>query len=169
MTLPSPEPRIFFPPFQSSFILSLIDAPISLSVDASDNHLGEVLQQLLDGSWAFYSKKLSDKEKKYSAFDSELLAAYSCLRHFRFMLKGREFTIFTDHKPHTLFRVSPAWSACQQCHLSYLVESTSSNVPVPGPKNVVADTFSFFTLQFIVYRLSFFSSLSVCIRLGFSI
>ena len=28
------------------------DAPISLSVDASDTHLGAVLQQLLDGSWA---------------------------------------------------------------------------------------------------------------------
>ena len=56
------------------------DAPISLSVDASDTHLGAVLQQLLDGSWApmgFYSKKLSDADKKYSAFDRELLAAYS--------------------------------------------------------------------------------------------
>ena len=34
------------------------DAPISLFVDASDTHLGAVLQQLLDGSWAplgFYS------------------------------------------------------------------------------------------------------------------
>ena len=41
---------------------------------------------------AFYSKKLSDVEKKYSAFDCELLTAYSSLCHFRFMLEGREFT-----------------------------------------------------------------------------
>ena len=74
---------------------SLPDAPISLSVDASDTHLGAVLQQLLDGSWAplaFYSNKLSVAEKKYYAFDRELLAAYSSLHHF--MLEGREFTIF---------------------------------------------------------------------------
>ena len=69
-------------------VLPQPDAPISLSVDASDTHLGAVLQQLLDGSWAplaFYSKKLSYAEKKYSTFDGKLLAAYSSLRHFRFM------------------------------------------------------------------------------------
>ena len=68
------------------------DTPISLTVDASDTHLGVVLQQLLDGSWAplaIYSKKLSDAVKKYSAFICELLAAYSSLCHVRFMLKGR--------------------------------------------------------------------------------
>ena len=86
------------------------DAPISLSVDDYDTHLGAVLQQLLNGSWvrlAFYSKKLSNSEKKHFAFHRELLAAYSSLCHFRFMLEGREFTIFTDHKhlTHALFRV----------------------------------------------------------------
>ena len=123
------------------------DALVSLAVDAFDTHLGAVHQQLLNGSWAplsFYSRKLSDAEKKYSTFDHELLAAYSSLRHFRFRLEGRDFTIFTDHKPltHALFRVSPPWSACQQCHLSYLAEFTSSMVHVPGPENVVADTLS---------------------------
>ena len=123
------------------------DVPISHSVDASDTHLGAVLQQLLDSSWAliaFYSKKLSDAEKKYSTFDRELLAAYSSLHHFRFMLEGREFAIFTDHKPqtHALFRVSPPWFACQQCHLSYLAEFTSSIDHVLGPEYVVADALS---------------------------
>ena len=68
------------------------DGPISLSVDASESHLGAVLQQLLDSSWAllaFYFKKNSDAEKKYSAFDRELLTAYSPLHHIRFMLEGR--------------------------------------------------------------------------------
>ena len=125
-----------------SSILELVyprpDAPISLSVDVSNTHLGVVLQQLLDGSWAqfaFYSKKLFDAEKKYSAFDHELLAAYSSLCPFRFMLEGRDFTIFTDHKPltHALFRVSPPWSTRQQRHLSYLAEFTSSVVHMPGP------------------------------------
>ena len=124
------------------------NAAISLSVDASDSHIGAVLQQQLrDKSWsplAFFSKKLSDAEKKYSAFDRELLAAFSSVCHFRFMLEGREFTIFTDHKPltHALFRMSPPWSARQQRHLAYLAEFTSSIVHVPGKENVVADALS---------------------------
>ena len=49
------------------------------------------------------------------------------------MLKGRDFTIFTDHKP-------LPWSACQQRHLSYLAEFTSTVVQVPGLENVLAVT-----------------------------
>ena len=110
------------------------DAAISLSVDASDSHIGPVLQQQLrDKSWsllAFFSKKLTKK--------------LSSVRHFRFMLEGREFTIFTDHKPltHALFRTSPPWSAHQQRHLAYLAEFTSSVVHIPGKENVVADALS---------------------------
>ena len=60
---------------------------------------------MLGLSYPSTPKKLSDAEKKYSAFDYELLAAYSFLQHFRFMLEGGDFTIFTDHKPltHALF------------------------------------------------------------------
>ncbi|GFT48584.1 retrovirus-related Pol polyprotein from transposon 412 [Trichonephila clavipes] len=36
-----------------------------------------------------------------SAYDSELLAIYSAIRHFRYMLEARDFTVFTDHKPLT--------------------------------------------------------------------
>ena len=53
-------------------------APISLAVDASDSHIGAVLQQRIDNAWfplSFFSRKLSETEKKYSAFDRELLAA----------------------------------------------------------------------------------------------
>ena len=98
-------------------------APISLAVDASDSHMGAVLQQRIDEAWyplAFFSRKLSDAEKKYSDFDRELLAAYLSIRHFRFMLEGREFLLFTDHKPLTsaLFRSSLPWTARQQRHLA---------------------------------------------------
>ena len=68
------------------------------------------------------------------------MAAFSTVKHFRF----RNFTLFTDHKPLTfaLFRVSPPWSARQQCHLSYLSEFTSDLVHLPGLQNVVADALS---------------------------
>ena len=118
-----------------------------MAVDASDSHVGAVLQQQLHGSWAplaFFSKKLSSAKSKYSAFDRELLTAYSTIRHFCFLLKAWEFTLFTDHKPLTLalFPSSPPWSARQTRHLAYIAEFTSNIVHIPGSKNVVADAFS---------------------------
>ena len=68
---------------------------VSLAVDASDAQMGAVFQQLVQGSWApiaFYSKKLSSAETRYSPFDCELLAAYSAVKHFCFLLQGRNFS-----------------------------------------------------------------------------
>jgi len=45
------------------------------------------------------SKKLSGAGTRYSTFDRELLAAFSAVRHFRFILEGRQFRLLTDHKP----------------------------------------------------------------------
>ena len=122
-------------------------AKVSLSVDASGSHIGAVLQQEVAGSWAplaFYSKKLSSSESRYSAFDKELFAAYSALRHFRFLLEGKEFVLFTDHKPltHALFRTSPPWSAMQQRRLSFLAKFNCDVRHLSGAENVVADALS---------------------------
>jgi hypothetical protein len=92
-------------------------AYLSLPVDASNTHIGAVLQQWQpggggrSGGWrplSFFSKKLDSAQLKYSAFDRELLAAYLSVRHFRYMLDGRKFHILSDHKPLTqaLHRVS---------------------------------------------------------------
>jgi len=121
---------------------------ISLAVDASDSHVGAVLQQLTNsGSWsplAFFSRKLSYAEVKYSTFDRELLAAFSAVRHFRFVLEGRKFRLLTDHMPltHAMNRVSPLWSARQVRQMAYISEFTTDLRHVPGSKNVVADALS---------------------------
>ena len=52
-------------------------ARISLAVDASATHAGDALQQFQRGSWrplAFFSRKFSSTEHRYSTFDRELLA-----------------------------------------------------------------------------------------------
>jgi hypothetical protein len=100
----------------TSLVHPLPGAVISLATDASDTHIGAVLQQLSAGSWrplAFFSRKLSPTESKYSTFDRELLAVFAAVRHFRFILEGQPFRILTDHLPLTLAmrRVSPLWSA----------------------------------------------------------
>ena len=122
-------------------------APISVAVDASGSHVGAVLQQRQQTSWqplAFFSRKLSDPQTKYSAFDRELLAAFSAVRHWRHLLEGRSFTLFTDHRPLTtaIFRSSLPWSARQQRQLSYLSEFHITITHVAGADNVVADSLS---------------------------
>ena len=75
-------------------------ARLFLTADASDVAVGAVLSQgERQDPLAFFSKKLSTAEQKYSAFDRELLALFLSVKHFRATLEGRPFTIFTDHKP----------------------------------------------------------------------
>jgi len=66
--------------------------------------MGAVLQQQVQGGWqtlAFFSRKLSPAQQKYSAYDRELLAIYEAVKYFRHMLETRNFTVLTDHKPLT--------------------------------------------------------------------
>ncbi len=128
-------------------------ADLSLAVDASNTHIGAVLQQWQpggggrSGGWrplSFFSKKLDAAQLKYTAFNRELLAAYLSVRHFRYMLDGRKFHILSDHKPLTqaLHRVSDPWMPQVQRQLSFLAELTSDIRHVPGKANVVADALS---------------------------
>jgi cleavage and polyadenylation specificity factor subunit 1 len=91
-----------------------------LLVDASSKHIGAALQQrpYPAAPWqplGFFSRKLDAMQVKYSAFYRELLACVSGFRHFRHLLEGRQFTIYTDHKPLTyaLSRTSDPWLARQ--------------------------------------------------------
>ena len=123
------------------------DAPMAVTIDASDLAIGGILEQFTDGLWrplAFFSLKLQPAQTSYSAFNRELLAAYASIRHFRYFLEGRQFSLFTDHKPLTfaLNKVSDAWSAWQQRQLSAISEYTMDIRHVAGKDNVVADALS---------------------------
>ncbi len=106
-----------------------VNADLSIAVDASATHVGAVLQQRRRGNMAwrplgFFSKKLDPAQEAYSAFDRELFAVICGIRHFRYMLKGHSFIIFTDHKPLTFalaFTTEP-WTARQQRYLSLIAE-----------------------------------------------
>ena len=52
----------------------------------------------------------------YSTLDRELLACLAAIRHFRRLVEGRDFTLYTDHKPLTylLAKQADTWSAQQQ-------------------------------------------------------
>lgn len=88
--------------FSEKTLLTHFDksANIKLAVDSSNIAIGAVLQQWKNNivePLAYFSKKLSQTERKYSTFDRELLAVYSSIKHFRHFLEGREFVVLTDH------------------------------------------------------------------------
>nr|VZI02434.1 unnamed protein product [Spirometra erinaceieuropaei] len=123
------------------------DAPISLMVDASNLAVGAVLQQSLPDSTvplAFFSRKQSKADTRYSTFGRKLLAAYLAVRHFRHLLEGREFTIFTDHKPLTfaMHSHSDKLSPREIRHLDYISQFTSDIRHIDGSRNEVADALS---------------------------
>ena len=123
------------------------DAPTRLATDASDVAIGGVLEQLVQGMWqpiAFFSRKLSSPETRYSTFCRELLAVYQAVRHFRHFVEGRKFHVLTDHKPlvHAIASSNSRHSPRQLRHLSYIAEFTTDLRYLPGSQNVAADALS---------------------------
>ena len=106
-----------------------VKAATAVTCDASGTAVGASLDQLIDGEWkplAFFSRKLSRAELKYSAFDRELLAIYLSTKHFRHFLEDRQFAIYTDHLPLTTAITSAADRSPRQArHLSYVAEFTT--------------------------------------------
>nr|VZI07626.1 unnamed protein product [Spirometra erinaceieuropaei] len=114
------------------------EAPLSLMVDASTVAVGAVLQKHINDSTrplAFFSKKLSIAETRYSTFGRELLAIYLAIKHCRHFLEGRDFTIFTDHKPLTfvLRSHSDKYKPREISHLDYISQFTTDIRHTDGP------------------------------------
>ena len=109
-------------------------AETKLTLDASDIAIGaELARRDASGQWkpiAFFSRKLTDRQRKYSAFGRELLAIHSSIRHFRYFLEGREFCVYTDHEPLTHTPASLVdRSPREERQLSYICEFTTDIRP----------------------------------------
>ena len=88
----------------------------------------------------FFSKKLSEAQRKYSAFDKELLAVKEAVSHFRHMVEGRSLVVYTDHKPlTTIMESTTTRTPRQERHLSYISEFPTDLRHVKGTENIVAD------------------------------
>ncbi len=92
---------------------------------------------------AFYSKWLKPAQRKYSAFDRELLVSYEAIRHFRYFIERREFFVLTDHKPHTQANRQPHSPRVDR-QLGFISEFTTNIRHIRGKekKNAVAGTLS---------------------------
>ncbi|RXN19685.1 zinc finger and SCAN domain-containing 9 [Labeo rohita] len=86
------EPILQSPDFSKRFLVQ---------VDASDVGLGAVLAQGELGSEQpvlFLSRKLFERERRYSTVEKEGLAIKWAVDSLRYYLLGREFTLQTDHR-----------------------------------------------------------------------
>ncbi|KFD55401.1 hypothetical protein M513_03741 [Trichuris suis] len=122
-------------------------ALLALMVDASDQAIGAVLQQRIGNTWrplAFFSRRLQDHQKRYSTFGRELLAVYAAVKHFRPSIEGREFIVYTDHKP--LVRAfengSQGLTDREIRQLDFVTSFQLQMRHISGKDNVVADALS---------------------------
>ena len=65
--------------------------------DASSKQMGAVITQQ-NRPIAFFSRKLSETQQKYSVTEIELLAIVETLKEFKGMLWGQTIKVYTDHK-----------------------------------------------------------------------
>jgi transposase InsO family protein len=125
----------------------MADARLALVCDASDFAMGASLNQWSQGAWqplAFFSKKFTPTQMKYSAYDRELLAIYSAIKYFRHNVETRTFTVFTDHKPLiSMFKKNlDNCTPRQYHHIDFISQFTEDIQHIAGHLNVVADAFS---------------------------
>uniref|UniRef100_A0A5S6QTC1 RNA-directed DNA polymerase n=1 Tax=Trichuris muris TaxID=70415 RepID=A0A5S6QTC1_TRIMR len=116
------------------------NAPLALVVDASDIAAGAVLQQKVNGQWAplsFFSQRFQPRETRYSAFE------------------GRQFTIWTDHKPlvQALKRGTGMHCPREVRQLDYITSFTSDIRHIKGKNNAVADALSRVSLNALSFIL----------------
>ena len=120
---------------------------LEVLTDASDVAVGAALQQMTSSGpapIAFFSRKLSPTEKRYSTFDRELLAVHAAIRHFRHFLEAVHFDVFTDHMPlvNAMTKKSDPISKRQQRHLAAISEYDCTLHHISGKMNPVADALS---------------------------
>ena len=93
--LVSANAALFIPRYGYNFVLQ---------TDASDNGLGAVLGQEIDGEFrpiSFISRKLNSAEQNYAVIEKECLAIKWAIEYFHQYLYARKFIVCTDHAPLT--------------------------------------------------------------------
>jgi len=126
-----------FPDFTQLFLVA---------TDASNNGIGAVLYQIIDGKihWiSFAARALQGGEKNYSATQKELLAVvFALIRFQQYLWGGPKFTLFTDHKALTHMRNKPQLSPMILKWLDTLWDFEFDIVHRPGVANILPDHLS---------------------------
>ena len=122
-----------------------VSLPFVLRTDASNSGIGAILLQYYDNTpfpVAYASRKLLDREKRYSAIERECLSIVFGVDKFRYYLLGKEFLLEVDHRPLVYLNKLKGsnarlmrWALCLQTYRFRIVY-------VPGKENLGADLLS---------------------------
>jgi hypothetical protein len=108
--------------------------------DSSKLQLGAVMTQN-NRPLAFFSRKLSPTQQKYSVTEQELLAIVETLKEFKGMLWGQQITVYTDHK--NLLQDALGLTSDRVYRWRLLLEEYGPTIVyIKGIHNTVADTIS---------------------------
>ena len=133
----SAHPVLLLPDFGKSF---------TVRTDASNTGLGAVLLQPNDQDELrpvlFASRKLLDRETRYSTVERECLAVVWAVDKFHRYIYGRHFFLQTDHSPLTYLSASRSTNARLLRWALALQDYSFSVVPIPGRVNHEADVLS---------------------------
>ena len=106
---------------------------------------------------AFFSRRFNDTQKHYRAFDGELLAAFSAVKHLQYFVECKQFVLFSDHKPlvkafsHRSSQAIPR----RACQMAFIAEFGVLMKHIEGSANFTADALSRVEITVIVsFRLS---------------
>ena len=108
--------------------------------DGSTKQLGAVITQR-GRPLAFFSRKLTTCQQKYSITEIELLAIVECLKEFKGMLWGQRVKVYTDHK--NLMQDALGFTSDRVYRWRLLIEEYGPEIVwVKGVHNTVADAIS---------------------------
>uniref|UniRef100_A0ABD2X715 Reverse transcriptase RNase H-like domain-containing protein n=1 Tax=Trichogramma kaykai TaxID=54128 RepID=A0ABD2X715_9HYME len=90
----------------------------------------------------FASRTLTDTERKHDTYSREALAIVFTILKFKPYLIGKQFTVYTDHKPLLYFKNSTDPNSCVSRY-QFKLQNFEYNIQYkPGTNNIVADCLS---------------------------
>jgi len=130
-------------------VLKLFDPalPSKVAADASNVAVGGVLLQEHDTVWhpvAYYSRKLSPTEQRYTTRERECLAVKQCLVEWRHYLLGAPFTVLSDHESLKWLQTQGVSTLSDRLlrWLEYFSLYDFQQEYIPGDDNVLPDNLS---------------------------
>lgn len=122
------------------------EAPIFIFTDASIKGVGALLKQPQEDNSLktvfFFSRKLTDAQKRKKAIFIECLAIKEAILYWQFHLLGKKFFVFTDHRPLENFNIKKSNDMELVQILNYISHFDFEIVYNPGKDNIEADCLS---------------------------
>jgi len=127
------EVMLAFPNFNKKF---------TLYTDTSALQLGAVIMQE-DKPIAFYSRKLTETQKRYGVDEIELLSVVETLQEFRSILLGQQIEVYTDHLNNVNLTPTNKLGFNRIQRWRWLLEEFGPEFKyLPGERNRIADALS---------------------------